>query len=304
MSDKTDPDSLLFHPDKIRSSLRSADGELTTTESFGQNIIRHDHSERTSWLEAKESNESLYGFVSAELTTKTTIQNTTWDIEIHTRAQTRNNLIGPKTGASFTRVKKTIDIENFLATLCTQVLDIAEFPEIEGSRQLDCGDIRVFIAPPIKSLLLNAATAQPDTPPKDTVADWIETVESLPELLSTHEPPQEYASILEAATVAMEAYGASSAEGYIPNELQKVEDTIRAKFGFSSAIGHSIPDTHPDYEDESLEDLKDQLETYRTRRDYEERAYHQLREILKNLRSRRKQDMADEHIPKPIRDQL
>lgn len=304
MSDTTDPDSLLFHPDKIRSSMRSANGELTTTESFGQNILRHDHSERSNWHEAKESNKSLHSFVSAELTTKTTIQETAWDIEIHTRTQTANNLFGPKSGASFSRVQKTTDIESFLATLCKQVLDIAEFPPAEGSRQLDCSDIRVFIAPPIKSLLLNAATAQPDTPAKDTVADWIETVESLPELVSAHDTPERYLSILDAALVAMEASGARTAEGSISSELEKVEDTIRAKLGFTSARGHSVPDSHPEYDELSLEALKDQLEAYRTRLEYEERAYHHLRSILKDLRICRKQDMADKHIPKPIGDEL
>ena len=112
-------------------------------------------------------------------------------------------------------------------------------------RSVSAGNLRLFVADPARDLLRE----------HDVEIDaLVETLNHLDE----HEPTDEQLAARREHREAYESLRGVSAS--LKQRVRAIEETVRARFGFSRRYGGDVPDPHPEYEGLDPTALKDELE--------------------------------------------
>ena len=222
------------------SDSASADSRSTLTE--------HVDSAVESWVNEREDRMENYGYFHLYVVAKSDLTGVERqlryeeELDLTVSEGDTNRQYGGRWGQGEVHVDEVRDrlIDWKLGELATPY-----HPEL---RTVSAGNLRLFVAEPARELL------------RDHDVE-IDTVVEVLNRLDEREPTDEQLATRREHRETYESITGVSAS--LKQCVRAIEETVRARFGFSARYGGTTPDPHPEYEGLDPTALKDELESAR-----------------------------------------
>ena len=233
------------------SDSTSAESRSTFTEHVDPTV--------ESWVGERENQNENYGYFHLYVVAKSDLSG----VERHLRYEETLDLTvseddishqyGGRWGQGRVRVDEVRD------TLIDWKLEELATPYHPDLRTVSAGNLRIFVADPARDYLHDVEI--------DALVETLNQVDEREPTDEQHATRREHREAYESIT------GVSAT---LKQRVRAIEDTVRARFGFSRRYGGATPEPHPEYEGLDPTALRDELESARKEVDRTEQRKDEL----------------------------
>ena len=249
----TDEEATLYDPTPGNPDSASADSHSTLTEHVDSSV--------ESWVSERENQNENYGYFHLYVVAKSDLTG----VERQLRYQENLDLTVSEDDISHQYDGRWgqggVHVDEVRDKLIDWKLEELATPYHPDLRTVSAGNLRVFVAEPARQLL----------------RDHDVRIDALVEVLNQldeHEPTDEQLTTRREHRETYESLTGVSAP--LKQRVRAIEETVRARFGFSGRYGGTTPDPHPEYEGLDPTALKGELENAREEVDQTEQRTDEL----------------------------
>lgn len=249
----TDEESTLDDSTPGSADSASADSRSTLTERVDPSV--------ESWVGERENQNENYGYFHLYVVAKSDLSGVERqlryeeNLDLTVSEDDISRQYGGRWGQGGVHVEEVRD------RLIDWKLEELATPYHPDLRTVSAGNLRLFVAEPACELL------------RDHDVE-IDTLVKVLNQLDEHEPTDEQLATRQEYREAHESITGISAP--LKQRVRAIEETVRARFGFSRRYGGATPKPHPEYEHLDPTALKDELENTRDEVDQAEQRTDEL----------------------------
>lgn len=269
---------------------KSTDGssEATTTDigrarsSQGGQVEEIHDSEIAEWVAERKATEQCYGYYHLYVVAESRLSGTEYRLKIHRKIDHPSPDDSPTTISNMFGMGAT-DPPHALDQIIEWKLDYLAKPFHPTTRDIPADRLQVFVAEPAREKLREHG---------EDVDAVVSTLNSLDE----HEPDDQQ---IEKATEYVAAKNETKGtEATKERRVRAIGQTLRARLGFTSRLGHEVPEPIPEYEGVSTDDLERELNDAREDLEQTEQRRDELRKELQEERAEWKEATRSNLFPK------
>ena len=225
-------------------------------------------SELAEWVAEHEANGQGYGYFHLYAVVESSLSGAEYHLKQKREIVQPSSKDSPTAPSTMFGVGST-DPEYALEQVINWKLGHLAKPFHPKTRDIPADQLRVFVAKPAREKLRNLG--------KD-----VDGIVSTLNDLSEHEPDDQH---IEKAREYAEAKAATKGTDATKRvRVSAIEKTLRARLGFTSRLGHTVPNPDPDYVDQSTTELETALDEAREDLERTEQQRDELRTELKEER--------------------
>lgn len=220
------------------------------------------------WVAERQANGEGYGFFHLYVVAESSLSGPEYHLKQKRKIDQPSSGDSPTSPSSMFGIGST-DPEFALQQVINWKLGHLAKPFHPKTRDIPADRLRVFVAEPAREKLPN-------------LGNDVDAIVSTLNDLDEHEPDDQR---IEKATEYAESKAATKgANATKRRRVSAVEKTLQSRLGFTSRLGHTVPDPAPEYEDQSTSELEAALNEAREDLEQTEQRRDDLRTELKEER--------------------